>query len=732
MQTPSEPLEEWLTSVAARIKRWPGMSHNPGAVLTVLVLGTWALLNWLLSIRSIIRDYNPLPVWDYWQVADHLEKYKAFDFSVLWVQHNEHRIVFPETVFAADMLFFHGHQIFSLIVSFACYFGVWLVLAWAFNSDKAISPAIRNAGILFAAIVIGWQGCSVVLGNTFLLQWTMAQLAVVLSLALLAASASRTSYRAVCLAGAILSAIVATYSSGNGMLLWPVLLAAGFLLRIPKRHLLALGASAVLSISLYFVGYQSSGNLQLSNLITHPIYTVGFVCSYLSMPLGALGQPLIAVASGAFNLISFLLLFWVAARKKLLVTTPGIVFFGSFFVILLTAVLTAAGRMNVSDPKFLAALAARYVSLPLVNWAVLLLVLFWISARSKWELLSPSLIGILTFFCFLGLTSALRPWLTGNGSFIADQQVAALSAENNLEDPELDGKLYADPGFITRMLPVLRRNQVAIYTGVPELSWLGKNARTLFAGCDEPQSGTISGVFPVFGGLEIVGSMAHPASSPAVVFVDQIGRVIGFGDEIPAGIPAVVTQPPAKGSTPWVGFINLGYASTSFSTYSVLDHGKKACPMEPARPVPNARQIASAEAAAPVAGVTWTGAGWRENAMPPAVTEKSPNGQPFWTSWDGGDQTTGRITSSAIAVPANHCLVLPALHGPSIDDLRIQILNAADSRPLETIPLKAGETGWKFWQIPLDPRVAQVRVVADDNGAGWGQWIAVASPSQCR
>ena len=118
--------------------------------------------------------------------------------------------------------------------------------------------------------------------------------------------------------------------------------------------------------------------------------------------------------------------------------------------------------------------------------------------------------------------------------------------------------------------------------------------------------------------------------------------------------------------------------------------------------------------------------------MPPAVTEKSPNGQPFWTSWDGGDQTTGRITSSAIAVPANHCLVLPALHGPSIDDLRIQILNAADSRPLETIPLKAGETGWKFWQIPLDPRVAQVRVVADDNGAGWGQWIAVASPSQCR
>ena len=190
MQTPSEPLEEWLTAVAARIKRWPGMSHNPTGVLTVLILGAWAILNWLLSIRSIIRDYNPLPVWDYWNVADHLEKYKALDFSVLWVQHNEHRIVFPETVFAADMLFFHGHQIFSLIVSFACYFGVWLVLAWAFHSDKAIPPAIRNAGILFAAIVIGWQGSSVVLGNTFLLQWTMAQLAVVLSLALLAASAS--------------------------------------------------------------------------------------------------------------------------------------------------------------------------------------------------------------------------------------------------------------------------------------------------------------------------------------------------------------------------------------------------------------------------------------------------------------------------------------------------------------------------------------------------------------
>ncbi len=477
------------------------------------------------------------------------------------------------------MLFFHGHQIFSLIVSFCCYLGVWIVLAWTFESDKAVSPTVRKLGILLAGIVIGWQGSSVVVGNTFLLQWTMLELAVVLSLALLAAS--RTPPSLIYLAGAILAAVVATFSSANGMLLWPILLAAGLLMRIPKLHLLGLAASAVLTISVYFWGFHATSDLQWLNIVKHPLYFLGFISSYLSMPTGALGQPAAAVGFGAFNLLSFSSLLLLAARKKLLASTPAVVLFGSFVFALGTAAITAAGRMNVSDPKFLAALAARYVTLPLVNWAVLLLVLLWISARLKWELLSTSAITILACLCLIGLTSSLHSWITGNGSFIADQQVATLSVENGLLDPALEEKLYPDPAFATSMLPVLQRDQVAIYSGTPELSWLGKPAGSVFGTCSEQQPGMVSSVLPIQGGFELAGPVSS-VGAPKIVFVDERSRIIGFGEEVYAGVPAAIARP-APGRQYWVGFINSRYGSKSFSAYLVSHHGRDICLMEKPR-----------------------------------------------------------------------------------------------------------------------------------------------------
>ena len=580
MDTTPEPLEEWLTSFAERIRRLTGWTGNPFAIFPLCLLGVWAILNWSLTIWSIVRDYNPLPVWDYWQVAQHLERYKALDLSVFWIQHNEHRIVFPEAIFAADMLFFHGHQIFSLVVSFCCYLGVWIVLAWTFESDKDVSPIVRKIGILLAGIVIGWQGSSVVVGNTFLLQWTMLELAVVLSLALL--TASRKSSSLFYLAGAILAAVVATFSSANGMLLWPMLLAAGLLMRIPKVHLLSLAVSAAVTITGYFHGFHATNDLQWLNIVKHPLYFIGFVSSYLSMPMGALGQPAAAVGFGAFNLLSFLSLLVLAARKKLLSSPIAIVLFGSFIFALATAAITAAGRMNLSDPKFLAALAARYVTLPLVNWAVLLLVLLWISARLKWELLSPAAASIFACLCLVGLTSSLRSWITGNGSFIADQQVATLSVENGLLDPALEQKLYPDPGFATSMLPVLRRNHVAIYSGMPELSWLGKPAGSVFGNCSEQQQGKESNVLPIQGGFEVVGAVSS-ARAPKVVFVDERSRIIGFGEEVHAGVPAAIAPPPAEGQHYWIGFINSRYGSKSFSSYLVSHHGRNICPIEQPR-----------------------------------------------------------------------------------------------------------------------------------------------------
>ena len=730
MNTPSEPIDNPLTTFAQRIKRLPGIGANPFSFAGLFMLLIWALLNWSLTIRRIIRDYNPLPVWDYWQAAEHLQRYKAFDFSVLWIQHNEHRIIFPESIFAADMLLFGGHQIFSLAVSFGCYLGIWIVLAWTVNSDKALSRDVRKMGALFAAIIMGWEGSSVVLSNTFLLQWTMLQFAVALSLALLAKS--REPSKPARFGGAIVSAVVATFSSGNGMLLWPVLLGAALLMRMGKIRILILVVSAVVSIWLFFIGYHPLNDLQLLSIVEHPIYFIGFIASYVSMPLGAIGEPQIGVIFGLCNLVTFLLLLTVAAGKKLLSSTPSIVLFGSFAFLLASGMLTAAGRINPADPAYIAAKAARYVSLPLVNWAVLLLALVWISARMKWELLSVSTIAVLCSLFVIGITFTLQPWITGNGAFIADQQVATVSVENNVLDPDFEGKLYSDPGFVPRMLPVLRRNHVAIYSGVPQLSWLGRNASTVFQPCDTREPGGVSGVFPVEGGFEITGSAPLGLRASNVVFVNERNIIVGFGEEIEAGVPAVIPQEYAAPGKQWVGFINSVYGSRSFSTYLVTQGAHAKCLIEQSKALGDTRQITEASVGPVIAGVTWDGAGWTKDALPPGVTEINSVAKTFWSSWNGADQNTGRVTSSGIGVPANGCLALSIIHGPSIGGLTVRVIDAGTSRELGSVPMRGGESGWRFWRIPLSSNAPKVRIVAEDNGTHHGEWLAIAPPLECR
>ncbi len=725
MQTEPEAFAARLAAFGKRFNQSSAIGRDPLGLLLMLGLGGWAVANCLLTIRRIIRDYNPLPIWDYWRVVQHLPQYRALDISVLWQQHNEHRIVFPEIVFALDMTKLGGHQYLPLVVSFLCYAALWMLLASSFVSDPSVSKRLRVAGPLLAAVVMFWEGSSVSLGNTFLLQWSMAQCAVLLALWLLAQGGAKP--KASVLSGTIAAAVVATYSSGNGMAIWPILIVGAILLRMRVRALVILCIAAAFSIGAYFIGYRSLHEINPMLIIQHPFYTLGFICSYLSMPAGALGQPDIALCFGAFNLALFLFTFQRTCRNKLIATTPGLAFFGYFFFTLATAALTAAGRMNTADPKFLAALAARYVSLPLVNWAVLVLVLLWLSAKLKWQTLTPEALGVMTFLCLLGLTHALRPWVSGNGSFNADKQVATVSVENGLDDPALDGKLYGDPHFVPLMLPRLQHDHLAIYSGFEPMSWLGKNAWTIFKRCNDHQAGNVAGMYPVLGGTEIVGVTPSRSGGTRVVFVDETGRVVGIGERITAGVPAVLRSAELHRMQPWAGFVNAKFGSRKLSTYLVRD--EYLCPLAESRSIPTAMLTTAEKTGTPIASVHWTGSGWKDNALPPMIDLPNATGGPFLSSWNGSDQSTGEIISSEITAPADRCVVLPIVHGPSIVNLSVRI---AYSGGVQEVPLRPDDTDWTFWQIRLPSEVNRFTIRATDHGVGWGQWLGIGGPRTCK
>ena len=72
------------------------------------------------TARAIRLDYTPVPIWDSWRSVQYLDRLLKFDLRHFWVQHNEHRIGFPEMVYALDYIFFPGEQLLPIACNVAC------------------------------------------------------------------------------------------------------------------------------------------------------------------------------------------------------------------------------------------------------------------------------------------------------------------------------------------------------------------------------------------------------------------------------------------------------------------------------------------------------------------------------------------------------------------------------------------------------------------------------------
>src|SRR5438270_174689 len=94
--------------------------------------------------------------------------------------------------------------------------------------------------------------------------------------------------RSSCLLWTCLCCTGASYSSGNGLLLWPVVIVLAISIGATKRDVIVVSAAAVLAIGLYFVGYRFTGHLKLRSAVTSPLYLLQYVASYLSMPFGGM------------------------------------------------------------------------------------------------------------------------------------------------------------------------------------------------------------------------------------------------------------------------------------------------------------------------------------------------------------------------------------------------------------------------------------------------------------
>ena len=544
------------------------------------VLLSWVVLNWNATLRQIVLSYIPLPVADYWRVVQDYSQVKQLHLQVLWRQHNEHRILFPEIVFLLDAFLFGCRGILPLVVSFLCYVSLWIVIAWVLLSDKAVSRETRIAAALLAGLVMSWKGSASALAWPFLLQWTLTQFGVLLSLVSIALG-KRKSKGNFFLAFAILCAAIATYSSADALLLWPVLIVAALLADLSKRQITALTLSAVFVIGCYFNGYVFSSSFHASDLFSHSLYAAGFVSAYLAMPFGNIKSPIFAVYLGVIQLVFTISLLLYAWRTHLFKKTPAVILFSYSVFVFLTAIATAAGRMNPADPTFTAAKAARYVTVPLVNWAVLVALCLWISGRRGGRMCPLPVLAI-CFALLIGIGFLkLRWWLRVAGQDFADVQEAALSIQDGLTIPPLMQKIFEDPKLLAVELSELEKHHLSIYDKGPS-RWLGHSVAELGRPVASPVSGAITKAVAVPSGMQIFGWADDGDQPPRyrwVVLTNEAGRIIGFAERFPIGIPRDFSDLPSPHWQSWTGFVKLPARGARIRAYVVASDGKRLLPI---------------------------------------------------------------------------------------------------------------------------------------------------------
>ena len=680
------------------------------------------------TARAVWFDYTPVPITDNWRFVAFLPELLRFDVRHYWLQHNDHRIIFPEMVYALDFILFRGHLWFPAAFNIACQF-VQLGLMWWLLTRMQLPRAFQLAlGAACALFMTSTMQVVSILGS-MLVQWHLSETAAALSFLFLWRSA-RTG-RLSSLVVSVTAAVIATYSSGNGMMLWPVLVMMAALLRLPGRRIAGVAAAGILSISAYFVDYRFLGQGRTWLLLSHPFYAIWFTLVYLGCPASYVNVRL----GGLVGLAGLLLVaaaVTIAIRQRRTGDAAFVVAAGVCLFVAGSALMTAYGRMEPGDATVGALHFGRYVSVSLAYWAFLAVLAGWVMMR----LPKRRLLGL--HLAAASVTAVLLVAVMGRQKIEerafavhqASSHEAGIALVAGIEDPDVMRAIYPDPAFPPRYVPSIRDRRLSIFS-FGHQDWFGQPVERLFSmGPTSLCSGSLDQLSAVTGGYRATGwawdrETGRPATD--IVLTDPSGMIIGFGETRPGGYPNDTSRPPSNWD--WVGFARTLRAPESIQAYAVVQGGKVSCALGTPLPVPHAKMIDAKRVGAAIHIREWKAdAAWTRNGFHPSVGTLS--GEVLYGSHSGNDANRGVLLSAPFETNGQNCISLPVAHGPSIAGQSVRVVEALSGNIVAAIPLDEMSGVWQYWSVDVRG-VPRLRIIAEDNGAGWGQWVAVGEPHWC-
>jgi hypothetical protein len=232
-------------------------------VLTALGFGLpvlgyfWAIARY--SVNDIYQDQ-----WSDITVIQHSYS-NLFDWGSLWSQHNEDRIFFPNLVVIGLAHATHFNIRAEEFVSGAMLVVATALVIWA---HKRRSP--RTPWLYYCPVAI--LACSLVQYGATLWGFQLAWYLVLLALASAVALIDRVTLTWPILVFAAAAAVIGSFSSLQGLLIWPVGLVLLFCRRRRVRFALAWLGAAALTAALYLYNFNfQAGTVFPSSLTRHAI-----------------------------------------------------------------------------------------------------------------------------------------------------------------------------------------------------------------------------------------------------------------------------------------------------------------------------------------------------------------------------------------------------------------------------------------------------------------------------
>jgi hypothetical protein len=424
----------------------------------------------LLFLYYILKFGVDVPRWDEWNIAEILKVYynKGDWLSMVFAQHNEHRIVFPRIVLLALASLTDWNVKAEMIASWVIHVLNFLLI-WGILKQVEVKHKWLLVPIAWLMFNVGqWE--NMLWGWCF--HWYLMIFGFLLALYLLTKIASSAWY----ILPAIIAGIISSFSFNNGLLIWPLGLFYLFFikeLKSNRKKLISLWLIiGIFTFIIYYMDYTKPAYHPPLLLFLYKPFLF-LICLFGNLGSGLGGEKLIPSIIGGVVILSAsiasILLMRKATKDKVIVLAPVFIL-GLFSLISVAAI--SVGRFSFGATE---SIVPRYVTI--ASFLIITdVILFAVIAQNaidtklqrRMKLLNIIFLSVISIGLFLTL---LKGWQTGRAVYFERMKAAVyLKQYKFAPNRVLSLFLHPSPDLIQELAPLLKQKKLTVFRNEEEVN----------------------------------------------------------------------------------------------------------------------------------------------------------------------------------------------------------------------------------------------------------------------